>query len=151
MGSSSSEFLELVKMIRGATIPIDEEPAKREVVSEEKEPERADILRKTAERRGYEMRYLSSGRCGKCGELMVSTHRHDFVGCPCGGAYVDGGWDYGKYGGAVHPAFVEGYFDPKGGRLVFMIEPYTEKDNAIKFEGFPALDSQKKENADEGA
>jgi hypothetical protein len=32
-----------------------------------------------------------------------------------------------------------------------MIEPYTEKDNAIKFEGFPALDSQKKENADEGA
>lgn len=35
----------------------------------------------------------NSGYCRKCQVKLVSTHRHDFVQCPCG-QFVDGGHDY---------------------------------------------------------
>lgn len=38
----------------------------------------------------------NAAKCRKCGELVVSTHRHDFVRCPCGTISVDGGHEYLK-------------------------------------------------------
>lgn len=35
-------------------------------------------------------------RCNKCGGVIESRHRHDFVSCGCGATSVDGGKDYLK-------------------------------------------------------
>lgn len=37
-------------------------------------------------------------RCKKCGTVLESKHRHDFVACRCGN-FVDGGLDYLRRGG----------------------------------------------------
>lgn len=31
-----------------------------------------------------------------CGDIIISTHRHDFKRCSCGRVAVDGGYDYLK-------------------------------------------------------
>lgn len=36
----------------------------------------------------------NAARCNKCGDVIVSTHRHDFVSCTCGAITLDGGEDY---------------------------------------------------------
>ena len=33
-------------------------------------------------------------KCNHCGEVIESTHRHDFRTCKCGSVSVDGGHDY---------------------------------------------------------
>ena len=33
-------------------------------------------------------------RCNKCGDVVESKHRHDFVSCTCGQMSVDGGHEY---------------------------------------------------------
>ena len=33
-------------------------------------------------------------QCKICGDVIESTHRHDFVMCKCGACAVDGGHDY---------------------------------------------------------
>ena len=33
-------------------------------------------------------------RCKKCGDIIESTHRHDFKFCKCGAVAVNGGKDY---------------------------------------------------------
>lgn len=33
-------------------------------------------------------------KCLKCGDIIESTHRHDFKVCSCGSVAVDGGLDY---------------------------------------------------------
>lgn len=35
-------------------------------------------------------------RCKKCGDIIESKYRHDFVVCKCGAVAVDGGHDYLK-------------------------------------------------------
>lgn len=35
-------------------------------------------------------------RCTRCGDVIESTHRHDFRRCSCGAVAVDGGHDYLK-------------------------------------------------------
>ena len=35
-------------------------------------------------------------RCNHCGDVIESTHRHDFVRCTCGKVAVDGGLDYAR-------------------------------------------------------
>lgn len=35
-------------------------------------------------------------RCKKCGDIIESKTRHDFVWCECGACAVDGGHDYLK-------------------------------------------------------
>jgi len=37
-------------------------------------------------------------RCNHCGDVIESTHRHNFVQCSCGKVYVDGGTDYLRRG-----------------------------------------------------
>jgi hypothetical protein len=36
----------------------------------------------------------NAAQCKKCGDLIVSKHRHDFVKCECGAIAVDGGLSY---------------------------------------------------------
>ena len=38
-------------------------------------------------------------KCLKCGDIIESMHRHDFVQCSCGACFVDGGHDYMRIGG----------------------------------------------------
>lgn len=45
-------------------------------------------------------------RCGVCDEAIYSNSRHDFVSCKCGETYVDGGFDYLRYGGTPAEATV---------------------------------------------
>jgi len=33
-------------------------------------------------------------KCLKCGDIIESKHRHDFVSCSCGTCAVDGGDEY---------------------------------------------------------
>lgn len=33
-------------------------------------------------------------RCNHCGDVIESTHRHNYVTCSCGAVSVDGGTDY---------------------------------------------------------
>lgn len=37
---------------------------------------------------------LNRVRCRKCGDILESKHRHDFVRCGCGAIAVDGGHEY---------------------------------------------------------
>lgn len=41
---------------------------------------------------------MSKIRCLECGDIIESKHRHDFVRCSCGNAFVDGGSDYLRFG-----------------------------------------------------
>ena len=36
----------------------------------------------------------NSIQCNLCGDIIESTHRHNFVTCKCGCCSVDGGLDY---------------------------------------------------------
>ena len=38
-------------------------------------------------------------RCKKCGDVIESKYRHDFVSCKCAAIFVDGGNDYFRAGG----------------------------------------------------
>lgn len=33
-------------------------------------------------------------QCRQCGDIIESTHRHDWVQCSCGAIYTDGGREY---------------------------------------------------------
>lgn len=37
--------------------------------------------------------------CPSCHDRIFSNSRHDFVECSCGGLFIDGGFDYLRYGG----------------------------------------------------
>ncbi len=37
---------------------------------------------------------LNSIKCKKCGDILISEHRHDFKMCSCDSVGVDGGYDY---------------------------------------------------------
>lgn len=36
--------------------------------------------------------------CAKCGDVIESKHRHDFVACKCGAIFTDGGTAYIRRG-----------------------------------------------------
>ena len=36
----------------------------------------------------------NSAKCLKCGDKIVSKHKHDYITCSCGNVSVDGGLDY---------------------------------------------------------
>jgi hypothetical protein len=41
----------------------------------------------------------NAAQCAKCGDIIESKHRHDFVSCSCGAIFIDGGRDYFRAGG----------------------------------------------------
>jgi hypothetical protein len=42
---------------------------------------------------------MSKAQCLDCEDILESKHRHDFVKCRCGNAFLDGGDDYIRGGG----------------------------------------------------
>ena len=40
----------------------------------------------------------NAAQCAKCGDIIESKHRHDFVSCSCDEIFVDGGKDYFRSG-----------------------------------------------------
>jgi len=44
---------------------------------------------------------MSKAQCLDCLGFMESKHRHDFVKCNCGNAFLDGGDDYIRAGGNI--------------------------------------------------
>ena len=58
---------------------------------------------------------VNKAKCGVCGDVIESKHRHDFVRCSCGEISVDGGKDYLKRSA--------GNFD----NLIELSEGYTEE------------------------
>lgn len=50
----------------------------------------------SAEKRMTKKIIRNAARCKKCGDVIESKHRHDFVTCSCGALSVDGGKDYLK-------------------------------------------------------
>ena len=42
----------------------------------------------------------NAAKCNKCGDVIQSVSRHDFVECECGSIFVDGGNEYMRAGGA---------------------------------------------------
>jgi len=44
--------------------------------------------------------WSNSIKCTKCGDVIRSKNRHDFVRCECGAVFVDGGSWYQRIGGA---------------------------------------------------
>ena len=45
------------------------------------------------------IKYKNKARCKKCGDIIESKYRQDFVSCKCGAIFVDGGNDYFRRGG----------------------------------------------------
>lgn len=41
----------------------------------------------------------NKAKCAKCGDIIESKSRHEFVSCSCGAIFVDGGTDYIRRGG----------------------------------------------------
>lgn len=41
----------------------------------------------------------NAAKCGECGDVIQSTHRHDYVTCLCGAIAVDGGNEYFRAAG----------------------------------------------------
>jgi predicted phosphodiesterase len=41
----------------------------------------------------------NAAQCVKCGDIIESNHKHDFVSCSCDAIFVDGGMDYIRIGG----------------------------------------------------
>ena len=46
-------------------------------------------------------------QCKLCGEIIESTHRHNFVACKCGACFVDGDHDYLRKGFNDEGCFIE--------------------------------------------
>lgn len=40
----------------------------------------------------------NAAKCRKCGDIIQSKHRHDFVACRCKAIFVDGGLEYLRRG-----------------------------------------------------
>lgn len=43
----------------------------------------------------------NAAECARCGDVIESKHRHDFVSCKCGAIFVDGGLSYLRRGGEL--------------------------------------------------
>jgi len=48
--------------------------------------------------RKREVILVNKCQCAKCGDIIESKHRHDFVSCKCGAIFTDGGLEYVRRG-----------------------------------------------------
>ena len=48
--------------------------------------------------RTREVVVVNKCQCRKCGDVIESKHRHDFVSCKCGAIFTDGGNAYVRRG-----------------------------------------------------
>ena len=68
-------------------------------------------------------------KCKKCGDIIESKHRHDFVWCKCQSIFTDGGKDYVRRGG--NPDFMEDMSEVEGGNIPHD-DLLTDKDMEIE-------------------
>ena len=50
---------------------------------------------------------MNKARCRKCGTVIHSKSRHDYVSCKCGEIFVDGGEDYYRRGAKDFKNFID--------------------------------------------
>lgn len=62
-------------------------------------------------------------KCLKCGDIIESKHRHDWVQCGCGAIYTDGGLSYCRRG-----------WDPKYGALDDVLLNIVEEITPAEYE-----------------
>jgi hypothetical protein len=55
--------------------------------------------------------YRNRAKCLKCGDIIESKSRHDFVQCSCGEIFVDGGQEYYHAGAKDMKNFYPMYYD----------------------------------------
>ena len=48
--------------------------------------------------RQREVVVINKCQCTKCGDIIESKHRHDYVSCNCGAIFTDGGTEYIRRG-----------------------------------------------------
>jgi hypothetical protein len=58
-----------------------------------------------------EKKYRNRAKCLKCGDVIESKSRHDFVYCSCEEIFVDGGQDYFRAGAKDMKNFKPMYTD----------------------------------------
>jgi hypothetical protein len=61
-------------------------------------------------------RIRNRAKCLKCGDIIESKYRHDFVKCSCGAIFVDGGNEYWRAGASDFKFFER--IDNLGKKLV---------------------------------
>lgn len=79
-------------------------------------------------------------KCKKCGDIIQSKYRHNFVSCSCGACSVDGGLDYlRRCGNQSDYEEVDEYkvveFEPKyktGDRVRFEYFAFNEEEGVIQ-------------------
>lgn len=54
---------------------------------------------------------MNRAKCRLCGDVIISTHRHDFVSCSCGEISVDGGGAYNRASARDFANFIAMYDD----------------------------------------
>lgn len=58
-----------------------------------------DLGKWSKEHRAFIKQQRNIAKCRKCGDIIESKSRHDFVRCKCGAIFLDGGFDYVRRGG----------------------------------------------------
>jgi hypothetical protein len=53
----------------------------------------------------------NAGKCAKCGTIIISKSRYDYVGCGCGSISLDGGHEYVRLGYGEEGDFISLYLD----------------------------------------
>jgi hypothetical protein len=52
-------------------------------------------------------RYHDGVKCDSCGDIIISTFRHDYCHCSCGESFVDGGKEYIRCGVKSSPVRID--------------------------------------------
>jgi hypothetical protein len=76
----------------------------------------------------------------ECAELLFSHYRHDFRHCGCGYCFVDGGYDYLRFGWGFPPKEGEKYADTKWG----VPQRYYESGKKVRSDAGEKRGSRKK-------
>lgn len=72
-------------------------------------------------------------QCKKCGDVIESKHRHDFVWCSCKSIFIDGGNDYVRWGGDPKDIIII-----KDDTDIYLIPP-SKKKRKLNFKGIRNL------------
>lgn len=64
-------------------------------------------IKQLAEKQKKRKLIANIAQCKRCGDIIESRHRHDFVWCSCGSLAVDGGLDYSKRSCESRDGYVE--------------------------------------------
>lgn len=67
-------------------------------------------------------------KCLKCGDIIESKYRHNFISCSCGACFVDGGNDYCRVGGN----FEDMRFIDENGKEVEILTPIPTQREDVK-------------------